>query len=125
MKSLENPVLSGQVAVVTGAGRGIGAAIARTLAALGGHAVLCGRTREPLEATAAAIQKAGGQNSVMECDVSDVRSVESLAEWVERTFGRVDILVNNAGIGGSGGPLHQLAPDVWDQVLNTNLRGAY
>jgi len=125
MKSLENPVLSGQVAVVTGAGRGIGAAIARTLAALGGHAVLCGRTREPLEATAAAIQKAGGQNSVMECDVSDVRSVESLAERVERTFGRVDILVNNAGIGGSGGPLHQLAPDVWDQVLNTNLRGAY
>jgi 3-oxoacyl-[acyl-carrier protein] reductase len=125
MKSLENPVLSGQVAVVTGAGRGIGAAIARTLAALGGCAVLCGRTREPLEATSAAIQKAGGQSSVMECDVSDVRSVESLAEWVDRTFGRVDILVNNAGIGGSGGPLHQLAPDVWDRVLNTNLRGAY
>jgi len=125
MKSLENPVLSGQVAVVTGAGRGIGAAIARTLAVLGGCAVLCGRTREPLEATAAAIQKAGGQSSVMECDVSDVRSVESLAERVERTFGRVDILVNNAGIGGSGGPLHQLAPEVWDQVLNTNLRGAY
>jgi 3-oxoacyl-[acyl-carrier protein] reductase len=125
MKSLENPVLSGQVAVVTGAGRGIGAAIAQTLAALGARAVLCGRTREPLEATAAAIQKEGGQSSVMECDVSDVRSVESLAERVERTFGRVDILVNNAGIGGSGGPLHQLAPDVWDQVLNTNLRGAY
>jgi 3-oxoacyl-[acyl-carrier protein] reductase len=125
MKSLENPVLSGQVAVVTGAGRGIGAAIARTLAALGGRAVLCGRTREPLEATAASIQALRGQSSVMECDISDVRSVESLAERVERSFGRVDILVNNAGIGGSGGPLHQLAPDVWDQVLNTNLRGAY
>jgi 3-oxoacyl-[acyl-carrier protein] reductase len=125
MKSLENPVLSGQVAVVTGAGRGIGAAIARTLAALGARAVLCGRNRAPLEATAAAIQDAGSQSSVMECDVSDLRSVESLAERVERTFGRVDILVNNAGVAGSGGPLHQLAPEVWDQVLNTNLRGAY
>jgi NAD(P)-dependent dehydrogenase (short-subunit alcohol dehydrogenase family) len=125
MKSLENQVLSGQVAVVTGAGRGIGAAIARTLAGLGARAVVCGRSRAPLEATATAIQNAGGESSVMECDVGDRRSVESLAERVERTFGRVDILVNNAGVGGSGGPLHQLAPEVWDQVLNTNLRGAY
>jgi len=125
MKNLENPLLAGQVAVVTGAGRGIGAATAHTLAALGARAVVCGRRREALEATAAAIQDVGGQSSVMECDVSDLHSVESLAERVERTFGRVDILVNNAGIAGSGGPLHQLAPDVWDQVLNTNLRGAY
>ncbi len=125
MKSLENPVLSGQIAVVTGAGRGIGAAVARTLAALGARVVVCGRRRAALESTAASIQDSGGQSSVMECDVRDLRSVESLAERVERTFGRVDILVNNAGVGGSGGPLHQLAPEVWDQVLNTNLRGAY
>lgn len=124
-KPASNPPLTGQVAVVTGAGRGIGAAIATTLADLGARAVLCGRSREPLETTAAAIQNRGGQCAVMECDVADLHSVESLAQRVERTFFRVNILVNNAAIGGSGGPLHQLPPEVWDCVLNTNLRGAY
>jgi NAD(P)-dependent dehydrogenase (short-subunit alcohol dehydrogenase family) len=117
--------LAGQVAVITGAGRGIGAAIAAHLAQLGARSVLCGRSREPLESTATAIQNAGGQSAVMECDVTDLRSVEALALRVERTFAKVNILVNNAGIGGTGGPLHQLAPDVWDLVINTNLRGAY
>jgi 3-oxoacyl-[acyl-carrier protein] reductase len=120
-----NPPLTGQVAVITGAGRGIGAAIASGLAGLGARAVLCGRSREPLETAAAAIQNRGGQSAVMECDVADLHSVESLAQRVERTFSRINILVNNAGIGGSGGPLHQLPPEVWDQVINTNLRGAY
>jgi 3-oxoacyl-[acyl-carrier protein] reductase len=124
-KTESNAPLTGQVAVVTGAGRGIGAAIAAGLAELGARAVLCGRSREPLETTAAAIQNRGGQSAVMECDVADLHSVEALAERVERTFSKVNILVNNAGIGGSGGPLHQLPPEVWDQVINTNLRGAY
>ena len=110
-KTASNPPLTGQVAVVTGAGRGIGAAIATALADLGARTVLCGRSREPLETTAAAIQNRGGQSAVMECDVADLHSVESLAQRVERTFSRVNILVNNAGIGGSGGPLHQLPPE--------------
>ncbi len=125
MKSASKAPLSEQVAIVTGAGRGIGAAIAQALATLGVRSILCGRTREPLEKTLASIQDAEGRGAVMECDVTDLRSVESLAQRVERTFGRVDILVNNAGIGGGGGPLHQLAPEVWDKVLNTNLRGVY
>jgi 3-oxoacyl-[acyl-carrier protein] reductase len=120
----ESP-LAGQVAVVTGAGRGIGKAIALKLAELGARTVLCGRSREALDETAAAIQANGGQASIIECDVTDLASVESLADRVERAFHRVDILVNNAGIGGSGGPLHQLAPENWDRVLNTNLRGVY
>jgi len=124
-KPASDSPLTGQVAVVTGAGRGIGAAIAASLAQLGARAVLCGRSREPLETTAAAIQNGGGQSAVMECDVADLHSVEGLALRVERTFSKVNILVNNAGIGGSGGPLHQLPPNIWDQVLNTNLRGAY
>ena len=113
------------VAIVTGGSRGIGAAIARTLASLGARTVLCGRNRKSLESAAADIQSRGGQSSVMECDVTDLRSVELLVERVDRTFERLDVLVNNAGIGGSGGPLHQLAPEVWDDVLNTNLRGVY
>src|SRR5256886_14629901 len=117
--------LAGQIAVVTGAGRGIGAAIARNLAGMGAVAVLCGRRRSSLESTAAAISAAGGQGHVVECDVMDLGSVERLAAEVERTFRRTDILVNNAGIGGFGGPLHELPPDSWDKVLNTNLRGVY
>jgi 3-oxoacyl-[acyl-carrier protein] reductase len=124
-----NPPLAGQVAIVTGAGRGIGRAIALTLADLGAHVILCGRSREALEQTSAAIRNGGGENSekssVIECDVTDLHAVEALAERVERTFRRVDILVNNAGIGGAGGPLHQLAPADWELVMNTNLRGVY
>jgi NAD(P)-dependent dehydrogenase (short-subunit alcohol dehydrogenase family) len=136
-----NPPLAGQVAVITGAGRGIGRAIALKLAELGAHTVLCGRSREALEQTAAAIQSSGGhgsenssekssennsvKSSVIECDVTDLHAVEALGEHVERTFHRIDILVNNAGIGGAGGPLHQLAPNDWEHVLNTNLRGVY
>ncbi len=117
--------LAEQVAVITGAGRGIGAAIARELAGLGAVAVLCGRTRASLEATASSISQAGGQAEVGECDVMDLHSVESVAAWMERTFGRADILINNAGVGGFGGPLHKLPPESWEQVLNTNLRGVY
>jgi NAD(P)-dependent dehydrogenase (short-subunit alcohol dehydrogenase family) len=62
---------------------------------------------------------------VAECDVSDLASVEALGKRVERTLGRADILVNNAGVGGFGGPLHQLAPENWEKILNTNLRGVY
>ena len=117
--------LSGQVAVITGAGRGIGAAIARELSGLGATAVLCGRTKATLEATAKSIAQSGGKAEAVACDVSSLESVETAAKHVEALFGRVDILVNNAGIGGFGGPLHQLQPDSWDQILNINLRGVY
>jgi 3-oxoacyl-[acyl-carrier protein] reductase len=117
--------LTSQVAVITGAGRGIGAAIAARIASLGAVVVLCGRTRGPLNSAAATISKAGGRAEAFECDVKDLRSVEALAAHVDKTLGRIDILVNNAGIGGFGGPLHQLPPESWEQVLNTNLRGVY
>src|SRR6184192_1998068 len=119
-----NP-LHEQVAVVTGAGRGIGAAIARKLAALGAVVILCGRKRDPLESTAAEIRRDGGQSEVLPCDVTNLGSVEAAAQHIDKTHGRADILVNNAGIGGFGGPLHTMPPDSWDAVLNTNLRGVY
>ena len=117
--------LAGQVAIVTGAGRGIGASIARQLSRLGATAVLCGRTDAVIESSAQAIAQAGGKAEVVPCDVTNLQSVEAAAKRVEASFGRVDILVNNAGIGGFGGPLHQLAPHSWDRILNTNLRGVY
>jgi 3-oxoacyl-[acyl-carrier protein] reductase len=111
--------------VITGAGRGIGAAIARELSSLGAAALLCGRTRPALESEARAIADVGGRAEVISCDVTDLRSVEDAAGHVEKAFGQVDILVNNAGVGGFGGPLHQLPPEGWEQILNTNLRGVY
>jgi 3-oxoacyl-[acyl-carrier protein] reductase len=125
MANAENRPLQGQVAVVTGAGRGIGAAIAKKLAHMGAAAVLCGRSRELLEATAKEISAQTGKADVAQCDVTDLKTVEKLAKHVDATYGRLDILVNNAGIGGFGGPLHQMPPDSWDRVLNTNLRGVY
>jgi 3-oxoacyl-[acyl-carrier protein] reductase len=117
--------LSGQVAVITGAGRGIGAAIARTLAALGATSVLLGRTQATLDAIARAIIDAGGKTEVIPCDVTVLHQLEYAAARINNTFGRLDILVNNAGIGGFTEPLHELPPDEWDRILNTNLRGVY
>jgi 3-oxoacyl-[acyl-carrier protein] reductase len=114
-----------QVAVITGAGRGIGASIARKLASMGTISVLCGRSRGPLESVAASVRQAGGRAEVIQCDVTDLGSVEAAAKRVRQEMGRVDILVNNAGIGGFSTPLHRLRPEIWDQILNTNLRGVY
>jgi 3-oxoacyl-[acyl-carrier protein] reductase len=125
MNSQDPKALAGQVAVVTGAGRGIGSAIAQRLAALGAIAVLCGRSMKPLQTTAENIDAKGGQSKVMQCDVSNLKSVQALASFVNQSFGRADILVNNAGIGSFSAPLHELTPEEWEKVLNTNLRGVY
>lgn len=117
--------LSGQVAIVTGAGRGIGAAIARRLAKLGATAVLCGRTQSTLDATAKSILEAGGKTEVIPCDVTVLHQLEYAATRVDSTFGRCDIVVNNAGVAGFNDALHNLPPDDWDRILNTNLRGVY
>ena len=117
--------VAGQIAVVTGAGRGIGAAISRKLAALGATVVLCGRDIKPLQNTASEIAANGGRTESLQCDVTNVDSTQALAAFVEKTFGRIDILVNNAGVGAFAAPLHELTPEEWEKVLNTNLRGVY
>ena len=117
--------LQGKRALVTGGGRGIGAAIARKLAALGVHVIVCGRTLKPLEATGKAIESEGGQAIAIAADVADWKSVAALAEQVKKETEKLDILVNNAGIGSFSTPLHQLDPAEWDRVMNTNLRGVY
>ena len=117
--------LNGKIALVTGGGRGIGAAIALKLAGLGATTIVCGRTLARLQHTAGQIRSAGGQGEAMACDVADWNSVAALADRVQKTFGRLDILVNNAGIGTFGGPLHTMPTDKWDAMFNTNLRGVF
>lgn len=117
--------IAGQVALITGAGRGIGAAIARRLSALGATSVLLGRTQSSLDETARAIVDSGGKTEVIPCDVTVLHQLEYAAARVDSTFGRVDILVNNAGVGGFTTLLHDLPPEEWDTILNTNLRGVY
>lgn len=117
--------LSGQVALVTGAGRGIGAAIAMRLAHMGAAVVLCARTEKTLQQVAAGITAQGGKASAIQCDVSDLKSVEALARHVEQDHRRLDILINNAGVGSFSGPLHEMTPDAWEKILNTNLRGVF
>ncbi len=117
--------LSGQIAVVTGGGRGIGAAIAGGLARLGASVIVSGRTPAPLDQTVQTITREGHRAEAFACDVTSPESVQRLAEHVQNKFGRLDVLVNNAGIGGFATPLHQLPIEDWDRILNTNLRGVF
>ena len=117
--------LESQVAVVTGAGRGVGEAIARRLASMGAHVVLVARSADSLNRVREQIVQAGGTASVMPCDLRDPAAVAALGKSVAQTHKRCDILVNNAGVGLDGKPLHEVTPEEWDLVFDTNLRGVY
>jgi 3-oxoacyl-[acyl-carrier protein] reductase len=117
--------LNEQVAVVSGASRGIGEAIARRLSTMGAAVVITARHAESLSRTAQSIRENGGPCEAVPCDVANLAQVEGLGRAVEKKFGRVDILVNNAGIGSMGTKLHELPPDEWDRIFNTNLRGPF
>lgn len=117
--------LQGQVAIVTGGGRGIGASIAVRLASLGTQVVICGRSQAPLTETAKKITAAGGRCEALVCDLSSPDSVTEFAGAFRSRFQRLDILVNNAGVGSFKTPLHQLELKDWNEVLDINLRGVY
>lgn len=121
----EVPTLAKQIAVVTGASRGIGAAIARKLAALGALTVLTAREQKPLQQVADEISTAGGRAECRPCDLAESQQIESFARSVLQAHGRCDILVNNAGIGWFQGPLHMMAPEDWERIVAINLRAPY
>jgi 3-oxoacyl-[acyl-carrier protein] reductase len=122
---MSNSELQNGTALVTGGGRGIGRSIAEKLAHLGFTVAITGRDLNLLDRTAESIQAAGGKCRPLACDVTDFNSVTDAARYVQREFGGLQVLVNNAGIGGFSTPLHELPPEQWDAILNTNLRGVY
>lgn len=119
MKQLEN-----QIAVVTGAGRGIGRAIALKFAAEGADVVCVSRTAENSEKVAGEVRALGRKAWAIAVDVSDSAAVNAAAEKILTDCGKVDILVNNAGVTRDG-LLMRMSDADWDSVLNTNLKGAF
>jgi NAD(P)-dependent dehydrogenase (short-subunit alcohol dehydrogenase family) len=121
---------SGKVAIVTGAGTGIGKQAALALLHEGYSVVLAGRRRElleatVLEATTAEGKTAGSRTLVVPADVGDPASVKALFAQTKDTFGRLDLLFNNAGVGAPGIPLEDLTYEQWKSVVDINLTGAF
>jgi NAD(P)-dependent dehydrogenase (short-subunit alcohol dehydrogenase family) len=117
--------LSRKIAVVTGAGSGIGRCLGVALAQEGYSVVLAGRRKEPLEATALAVRQGSPQTLVVPTDVTDPASVRDLFAKTKDVFGRLDLLFNNAGISGRSVPLEDLTYEQWKSVVDTNLTGAF
>jgi 2-deoxy-D-gluconate 3-dehydrogenase len=124
MNIIESFRLDGRVAVVTGAGKGIGEGVAVGLAEAGADLALLARTRSDLERVAEAIRAIGRRALVVPCDVADVAAIPSAVRQVVDTYGQIDILVNCAGIQRRMTVLDATV-EGWEQVINTNLRSAY
>jgi NAD(P)-dependent dehydrogenase (short-subunit alcohol dehydrogenase family) len=114
-----------KVALVTGAGSGVGKAAALALARDGFAVVFAGRRKEPLEAAAKEAEALGVKALAVTADVGDPKSVAALFAKTKETFGRLDLLFNNAGIGAPGVPLEDLTYEQWKAVVDANLTGAF
>jgi len=116
--------LDGKVAIVTGAGRGLGKAMAQGLAEAGARVSVAARSRDELDAFVKEQTAAGRQAIACPTDITDADAVNELVDQTVNEFGQVDILVNNSGIVATT-PLLEQEPDEWDRIIATNLRGVY
>lgn len=118
-------ILEGRVALVTGASRGIGAAVARLFAAQGAHVVALARTVGGLEELDDAIAAAGGTATLMPQDLADLDAIDRLGGALQERFGKLDILVANAGVLGVLSPVAHVEPAVWDETMLLNVTVNY
>jgi NAD(P)-dependent dehydrogenase (short-subunit alcohol dehydrogenase family) len=116
--------LTGKVAVVTGAGRGLGYHFSLALAKYGADVVVCSRTGSELEKVAADVEQLGGRALIQSLDLTDIKSIQPMIDGTVKAFGRIDVLVNNAGINRPQWALEVTEED-WDLVMNTNLKGLF
>jgi 3-oxoacyl-[acyl-carrier protein] reductase len=117
--------LEGKVAVITGAGSGIGRASAERFAAEGARVVVVDINSEPSRETAEAIGRAGGEAIAVPTDVSDPEAVQAMADAAVERFGRVDVLMSNAGILDDFEPAAETSDEVWNRILGVNLNGMF
>jgi NAD(P)-dependent dehydrogenase (short-subunit alcohol dehydrogenase family) len=118
-------LLDGSVAVVTGAGTGIGREIALRMADEGADMVLTGRSEGPMQEVAELVRGAGRRAFVVPMDLRDPDSIEAAARAAEAEFGRVDVLVNNSGVGGPSKPLWELSVEEWEDTFRVNVTGTF
>jgi NAD(P)-dependent dehydrogenase (short-subunit alcohol dehydrogenase family) len=116
---------AGKTALVTGAGSGIGEAIAVALATRGARVVIADLNLEAAQRVAAAIGAAGGVAAAVRADVADFTSVEAMVRFATDTYGGLDVAVNNAGVGGAQAPTGEYPPDSWETVIRINLNGVF
>lgn len=114
--------LDGKIAVITGSSRGIGRAIAETMAGLGARVVVSSRKAEACEEVAAAIRAKGGDAAVIPCNISRKEEVENLIAETEKRFGTPDILVCNAAVNPSYGPIGDLTDEAFDKIMGSNVK---
>ncbi len=120
-----NMELSGQIAIVTGAGRGLGRAFATALAGAGAHVVVTSRSELDLSDVVKSIGQSGGAATAIVADVTDRTAVDGLVARVEQQVGPIDLLINNAGAGGALGRMAEVDPDEWWRDVEINLRGPH
>jgi len=117
--------LGGKIAVVTGASRGIGEAIARTLAAAGAQVIVSSRKLADCEKVAASIRESGGRAEAYACHVGEIAQIEALFVHLEQQYGRLDILVNNAATNPHYGPIWETDVGAFQKTVDVNIRGYY
>jgi NAD(P)-dependent dehydrogenase (short-subunit alcohol dehydrogenase family) len=124
---LDSLKLDGKVAIITGAGRGLGRAMATSLASAGADIVAASRTQAQLDETAEQVRAAGKRCLIVPTDVTDSGQVNAMVEAALKEFGKIDILINNAGGGddGAGKRLEEITDDEWRRGLDTNLSSQF